>query len=777
MGILTLLKANIRRKKGSFVSVIILMIIISLALTAVLSISESSKTSIANALEYADAPNITTYFSAENMSDELMTSLKSHKLVDRVESLTVANCFLEFNGKKDGNNCYVQKYDSSKFRRLKDDCSDYSNITDKPKKGEIFVTQGYLTRDDVKIGDTLKVYNDYSDKPVMELTIGGIVVEPTNGASTIGWKQAFVSDEDYKTLIDNSEKDYYLLKIYKTENCELNDRQFRRQLNVDTSVIDKAFGSMAREESLYYTGLFSETIISILLVFLVFLMIIVLIMIKHSISTSVEIDYVNLGVLKAMGFSKGKIRIVFVLQYLIAQVIGAVIGFALAVPVAQLFGNIFQPIIAIPNDNTIAVVPSVLILISVLIISGFFILLSTRKISRISPIRAISGFKKEIYFDSRIKVPISKKLISSSLALRQFISNKKRYISTIIIASLLVFFMLTITSLGDTINSKSANEAMGIIYTEISISLKDTDQYDKKEKEIDEVIEKSTNIEKKYMMRSEYMSLNGENIFCFIYKNPQVMNTVTGRAPLYDNEIAITDFISDELGINIGDTVTVSKRGYKADFLITGFIQTTNDVGRAFAMNADGIERMGIDDYDISWVGYSVSDSEHNKEIAKELNNKYRDILECTIENDDSMDGTIEMAILAMKAVIYSLSIIFALVVVIMVCKKSFLQEKTDIGIYKAVGFKIRKLRLQFAVRFLIVALISSTIGSVLSLAFSAKVMSLLLRSIGISSLKIAFTANTFVVPISLICVCFFLFAYIVSRRIKKVDIKELITE
>ena len=210
--------------------------------------------------------------------------------------------------------------------------------------------------------------------------------------------------------------------------------------------------------------------------------------------------------------------------------------------------------------------------------------------------------------------------------------------------------------------------------------------------------------------------------------------------------------------------------------MITGFIQTTSDVGRAFAMNSDGIERMGVEDFYVRWAGYSLSDSGHNKEIAKEMNNRYGDILECTA-TENNMDGTIEMAMLAMKAVIYSLSVIFALVVVIMVCKKSFLQEKTDMGIYKAVGFKIRKLRLLFAIRFLIVALISSIIGSALSVAFSAKVMSLLLRSIGIFYLKIAFTANTFIVLILLICVCFFLFSYIVSRRIKKVDIKELIIE
>ena len=775
MEILTILRANIRRKRGSFISIILLMIIISMAFTAFFSIKESCKTSIADALEYEDAPNITAYFLEKNINEKLMTDLEKHPLVERVEKIMVAGCSLEANGEKDGNTCYILPYDSSKIRRLTDDCSNYSGVTDKPKKGEIFVTQGYLTRENVNLGDTIKFYNDYyADKPVAELTIGGIVVEPINGASTMGWKQVFVSDEDFELLMSNEEQEQSILKIYKSDNCELNDRQFRRQLNIDTSVIDKAEGSIVREESLHYTVLFPEIIISILLVFLVFLAIIVIIMIKHSISTSVEIDYINLGVLKSMGFSKSKIRLVFVLQYLMAQVIGAVIGFILAIPVANIFSDVFQPIIAIPNNNNIAVLHCLLIILGVLLISSFFIFLSTRKIGKISPIRAISGGKKEIYFDSRIKAPISKKLLSASLALRQFTSNKRRYISTVAIASILVFFMLTVTALGDTVNSKSAKEAMGIVYTELDLNLTDPEYYNQHKKEIDGLIERYTHIEKKYMIENEYMSLNGENIFCSIYQTPEVMNIVEGRAPLYANEIVITDFISEELGVRIGDTATVSKGDYKAKFLITGFIQTTNDVGRAFAMNTDGIERMGFDDLEIRWAGYSLSSSENAKQIAKELNRQYGDYLECSADGDN-MDSTIEIALTAMKVMIYSLSIIFALVVVTMVCKKTFLQEKADIGIYKAVGFKVNKLRLQFAVRFLIIALISSAIGAVLSITFSSKVMSLLLRSIGISTLKIAFTANTFAIPILLICICFFVFSYIVSRKIKKVDIKELI--
>lgn len=776
MEVLTILKANIRRKKGSFISVIILMVIISMAFTSFLSIKKSCTESVKNALTYADAANITIYINEHNMSDELMESIENNEMVDRAEKIIAASFDVAFHDEKDSNGYFIQKYDSSKFRRLTDDCSGYSDETGKPKKGEIYVTQGVLTRQYAKMGDTVKVY--YNLTEYVEMKIAGIVVEPTNGASVMGWKQAFVSDEDFETLLQKREEKTYILKIYKKAECQLTDRQFRRQLNMDTFVIDKAIGSITRAESQYYTLLYSDIVISILMVFLVFLMTIVLIVMRHSISTSIEIDYVNLGVLKAMGFSKHKIRSIFVLQYLLAQILGAVIGFVIAIPIVNLFGNIFQPITAIPNENKIAVIPCLLILAGILILSALFVILSTRKINKISPVRAISGGKSEIYFDSRLKAPIEKKLLSSSIALRQFTSNKRRYTGTIVIATVLVFFMVTVTALGDSVNSKSAIEAMGFIYTEINLDLKDADAYDEKAEEIDGIIEKYTKIEKKYMIQSEYISINGENIFCTVYKNPEAMNIIKGRAALYDNEIVITEFISEELGIKMGDTVTVSKGGRQADFIITGYTQCTNDTGRCFNMNLDGVKRMGLEDEKIYYVGYCISDISHLEDIKKELTEKYGAILECDAWDPDSESSDIyNMAIDLMKVVIYSFSIVFALVVTVMVCKKSFLQEKTDIGIYKAIGFKLGRLRLQFAVRFLIVAIISSVIGVGLSMMLSEKLVALLLRSIGISVFKMIFTAKIFALPVLLICGCFFAFSYLVSRRIRNVDVKELITE
>ena len=81
-------------------------------------------------------------------------------------------------------------------------------------------------------------------------------------------------------------------------------------------------------------------------------------------------------------------------------------------------------------DGKISYSKSVFIIVGIILVSMIFIIVITKKVGKISPVRAISGGKSEVYFDSRLNVPISKRGLSFTLAVRQFTSSKKRYIST-----------------------------------------------------------------------------------------------------------------------------------------------------------------------------------------------------------------------------------------------------------------------------------------------------------------------------------------------------------
>lgn len=781
MEILTLLKANIRRKKGSFVSVILLTLIIAMSVTTILSIRESSLSGVVRAHESCGTPDIRANYMALNLSDELIDQVKNDS---RVKSVNVVDTIISEKSVMDD-----KEYTNTMFLMKAGDNTKLLNeklngvIDDAPElqKGEIYVSQGLLTNLGGKVGQTITV-NTLDGKH--EFIVKGIFLDPMFGSSMIGWKSFLVGEDDYSEIeaavlkAETKEKHGLgkIMEIYKADDCTLTNALFRRQLNLDTGFTDMAIGSSTREMLINYTTQAPITICSILMVFIMLLLAIVVIVTVHSISVEIEMNYVTFGVLKAQGFDKNKIRLLFMGQYLMAEVIGAVIGTVLSVPLIGVCSNIFVTITGAPAVMSIPAGIIAVILAALFALSAAAIFFVTMKVNKISPVRAISGAKNEIYFDSRLNAPISKKLLSPSLALRKFTSAKRRYIGTLVIVTLLVFFMMTVTVLANTITSKSAMESMGVLVAEINVTpknkLSDSD-FENVEKEI----ERFTDIKNAYYTNYSYYSFNGEEMMGNVYKDLSFMSALKGRIPEYDNEIAVSPILLEEFELKIGDEVTIGRRGKKDTFLITGTTQLFNDLGRFFIMSEDAAARIG--DYPTLRGNYSLEDGEDeelNQSIADALNEKFGDKLEASAMGE-IMDDTTTAAIKAMQIIIYVFSILFSLIVVHMVCSKAFIQERTDIGIFKAAGFKTSDLRAQFAFRFLIVSVIGSAAGGVLSCLFSGRMLEVMLKSIGVTSVNTNLFFSTFAIPIAIICSSFLIFSYLVSGKIKTVKIRELVTE
>lgn len=778
MEILTYLKANIRYKKGAFISIFLMMMIISASLTAVLSTMDDCEDSIRLAHEAADTGDICVYISDRRYTGELKDALNNHPLVQKAEDVPAVCADLAVIGEHEYENTMfcMKMYDHMKL--IDESGTAYEKETPRLKPGEIYVPKGLLTNIDGKTGDmlTLKTIGG-----TYEFEIKGVVLEPFQGAFVIGFKQMFVSDEDFDTMLadvnaaETKERTAVMhrLMLYKSDSCRLTDAQFRREVNLDTGIIDQGNGSLTRAMSTNYTSLFPKVIAGVLFVFLVLLTVIVLIVMGHSISSGIEMDYVNLGILKACGFLQEQIRLVFVLQYLLAQVLGAGCGIICSFPLIRFLSKALWPITAVIMKNELSLGKSAGVLGAVIVLSGLFIFFITAKVGKISPVRAIAGGRKEVYFDSRLKAPILKKGLSISLAFRQFTSGRRMYGASVLVAAFLVFFMMTMMLLAGALTSKTAAKSIGQPWGECGVEFKKTLSEDKR-KEIEETIENYSAVETAYYWDIDYLSLNGEEVMCTVYRDPKQFAMLKGRAPLYENEIVITDILSEELDLAMGDEVIIGYHDKRKTYLISGIYQCSYDVGQCFGVSSEGAQKMGFQP--VYTAAFCLKQPEMAEEAAKALNQKYGDILEA--EQDAGTIGqTYQAAIDAVRIVIFSFSVMFALVTVQMVCAKIFLREKTDTGIYKAVGFSVSGLRFQFALRFLITAAAGSAAGIVLSVLLSGRLLSGMLRNMGIVNMYVEYTAAAVMIPVVLICACFFLFAYFATGRIKRLEVRELVTE
>lgn len=785
MEILTILKANIKHKKGAFKSVIILMFIITAAMTAIISSNDLTYSSFDKAINEVGAGDLIAWIDSD-LAEDVYDGLESNKNVAdfRVDDNLVTNYYI-INGNeyKNGNSFNMLKWNEH-YKVFNEKLDGFVAEPEPLKNGEVYVPVTFLNLFDCEIGSKITIKTNFGDEV---FHIKGFVQEPVAGAYFIGIKHFFVSDEDFDKMkaekLDKGEKASKLLGSYKliyvdqAKGSFLSTAEFKKSLNETTGIIDNAYLTEATDTMAGYTTIFNEVGAGILYAFIIILFVIVIVIICHSISSGIEMDYVNLGILKANGFTNQKIRMVYILQYMIAQLLGILFGIVAAYPLTVALGRLYLPITGILINSGISVLKIAGLLLGMMAIVCLFVVVLTAKVGKISPVRAISGGTEQIYFDSRMKTQIRKKALSLTLAFRQFTSNKKHYLGTLIISGVLVFFMMSMGLLANCMSSERFMESFGQIAADVEIHF----NKDYADTEFDHVmndIKAIGQVEEYSAMASEYVTLNGGSIWCGFYKNLSSIerSILKGRAPIYDNEIVITEIVAEEYGLSIGDEVTLSTKEGEDTYMVSGFYQSTNDMGMSISMGYDAYKKIGKGTP--VYLGIKLKDSSLAKEIKDMLNEHYSAKLEATLSDEEASRGDlIEVALNGINLFIYIISAIFTLVTVRMVCTRNFLRERTDIGIYKALGFTVRQLRLQFSFRFFIVSVIGAAVGVVFCIFLCPAMMEALLRGIGITNFIADYTLDVILLPVFMICLCFFLFAYMVSGKIKKVEVRELISE
>ena len=297
-------------------------------------------------------------------------------------------------------------------------------------------------------------------------------------------------------------------------------------------------------------------------------------------------------------------------------------------------------------------------------------------------------------------------------------------------------------------------------------------------KEVEEKINDISEIRNSFQINSQYFTVDGEEICGQIVDDTKLFKSITqGRIPKYENEIIITKFVQDLLDKNIGDKVKITYGDETMEYVISGYYQSTSDTGIVFGMSQGAMKRLDKD-YSEMCYDYLVKDEKKINKIVDLLEKDYGEKI--TVRNLAESDNTIETIMFVVDVInyiIYCLTVIFVLVVSIMVCRRMFYKEKKELGIYKSQGFTANYLRLLFSIRFFFVSVFGCVLGIVVNYFLNDKLMGYLLRGLGIYQYESKYTVGSALLPCLVISISYFLFAYIISRKIKKVNVKELVSE
>ena len=820
MEVRTILKQDIKKKKGIFICIALLTLLIVTAFLTIFGVNNEYRSGRKKLIKDTNTENILCYmystFYDSTLNDRIkqVDGVKDSREIITLQSINNNHRIRKGDDPTNLSKIYERNtYVIEKFSDAKDHIklfnSTLTGYTDMPKlqKGEIYLPLGLKDKLNCKIGDYYvddfgismeidETGNKTYESVEYQFKIKGFVASPMMGSYSIGWKEIFISDEDFAEIYDlsvagteviqanhlSTDSNFslvnYVYKVYS--DGTMSDAKLSKTVTLETKLGDLAEGLIIQSQSTHYTGLYISIIGGILVAFVVILVVVVLIVISNSVSGEIESDYKKFGILKALGFSNFKIGLTLSLLYVIAEAIGIVLGLILSIFLKILLGRMFVSNTAVAPHSFISFTNLAVVTLIVLGSSLFFIFIKLLKIKKISPIKAINGNSNDIYFSPKINAPLTKRGLSFSISLKQILFSPVRYLGIALVMAFLAFAMLTGMKAVDLTQAKSVAKSFGIDTSNLYISSFSECPLNKDM--VDEIIsEVSTVAEIDYYSArtSQYFTFDGDQLLGEYTMTPDsILSVYKGRSPIYDNEFVTTRNVCEMYNLKIGDKVRIASKTGEQEFVLVGLIQSSRDTGMTFTITYDGAKKVD-NSVRIHYMTLNVKDESKVDAVIeklKEINNNRYKIYDTRETAMDDL-GEYTTVSLGICAIILVFSSIFALVTIRLITVKSFMQERIDLGIYKANGFNTFKLRNTMAIRFMIVAFLGLIIGCIMSIFLSDIMLGFLLNSLGLGRINSPNKITNMLIVILGGMVIVYLSAYIASRRIKRVSIRELVVE
>lgn len=777
-----------KSQKGSLIGIFMLVLIITASLCAVISVWSNSNDYEKERIEQAGYGDIAYWLSEIPNRDELAAQVEALEEVEKAEvqeMIAFHRYFVQGQTEGVAGSIHLLSWEDcgKNYQVYDEDMEGLQEMPEKLRDGEVYVSPSFCALYDVQTGDTLELLAKEGGTAKV-FTIKGFFEDPVAGSAMMGMKQMFVTENDMQTLsgmLDEAGKyaqgeRYNVFHLFRVKDSVLSDGEFQKIVNTGTDLAAEAGFSYSKETIMGFMLILYHIFAGFLLVFVMVLLVVAMLIIGHSISSGIEQNYMNMGILKAIGYTQHDLRVVWLLQYLIVIVCGMGIGIPVSSFVVRKINRLTITVTGLFVPSDIPIGRSLLALGVILLVMMAFICMKTAKIGRITPIRAIRGGAEDVYFKSRFMAPIRKRGLHFWLAYRQLVSGKKQYISACLVASLLVFFLSLTARMDAWLGPDGKGLMDSFSASRYDLGVKCTDE--ETAEEIEEILEERAGITDSYQFVMNRASVGQIEYLMNIISEPEYFNVLLGRSCLYQNEIVVTQSVADELRIGTGDTVAVAFGGKELDFIVSGIYQCANDMGENFGISKEGFERFLEPDAEKEsyYTYYLFQNAAMTEEIAEFLKETYGD----GVFIDENTWSGVDIIILALSTLMvfmYFVTIVFVLITVTLTGSKILYKEQHDLGIYKSLGYESGKLRLAFSLRFVIVSAAGSAMGILMSAALTDMFAGAMLKMCGISRFTSHLSPFRMALPAMIVSALFFLFAWFAAGRVRKVEPGILIVE
>ncbi len=518
-------------------------------------------------------------------------------------------------------------------------------------------------------------------------------------------------------------------------------------------------------------------------VFALIIMMICMIMIVFTINNNISRDIVNIGVLRAAGYTVRQIRTALTAEYVVIGLIGSAVGTALTYVFFPVMEQAFIREISggiIWKDRLYPVITFGVLagVVLFMIAAAFF---STKKIKELHPATALRfGLKSNSFKKNHLPLSETKGELNFLLAMKGSLQNMGQNIT--------IFFIVTAVSFVTMISGLLYyNTKVDITYFQRMIQGDSPDIY---------VYPEDNSCDSAYRMIDKIQGISGvwqaygldyvtagtggmdidliyvtdpDHVYCGIYE---------GEIMRRDNEVVVGSTVAAKLGVGVGDEITVEYGHASRRYLVTGLQQ--NIMSSRLYMTDKAAQKLGVDtvynslrvrveEADFGNVDNVISRIEAMEPGISRIRNNFRELR--------SNDYTPVLAVAMGVYIMVILSIATVVFVIRLLLKTVFIKKEREFGIKKAVGFTSTQLRYQLSLSLMPTTIIAAVAGSSAGYILLDPLFTLILGGYGIRNADLLLQPLLIPVTVVSVTLVMFVFSFIMSRRMKKLSAYKLIQE
>lgn len=764
---------NFRNKKAQTIIILLIVLLSTMLINGALSIIVTIKEPINDLVKECRLPETMVY--TQELPDEILDELvEDFESIDDVEHVYKTNRYYSGEDKFVGNRkmdalLFLTEYNTESHKNIR--CIDGSVDVSLFSDSQCAIAGCVANNQDIKVGDTITIKFSEGEKAY---EVAGIYADPDNLSI------AFASNMYVKHLPENLPANTVLAVdvkdgvdpfVVETAYRRAHDGKIPGQIVTLESRIDQQMMMVnILGGVLLGIGIGSFGICLLIIVFIV--------------RNAVLSDTKKIAIYKTYGYQYKDIVEMYVCFCSIVVLTGSILGVLASMFFATaVLEGVFTDMGANVSLNPLFPGAASVVVITALV--SWCIWIVVRKTKNIKPVYALRG----VASSTKKRKSLAGSKVSFSpfgIAVRS-IFRDKRGAAGIAIASIAVVFLtnMAMLALEGALHMEEENDYwLGIPSSQIMIEMNDVSKLD----DLLEMLKNDPNVEKvapwvleRGVMLPWHEGVRDTTMYLGIYEDFDEVNlaVLEGRNPKTKDEIALASKMANDLNLKVGDYMTLSLDGNEdVPMLVTGIYQTFYDLGKNGRVLADAYIDRNVDmDYEKIAV-YLKSDVDEQLFIEQ-----YTNIVgdsASVMKREECCKSIMTMIAspqkIAIPPVVALIILIGGISIFSIVLLRNMKNEKTN-QIYKSLGYTTRDLYLSNIWYVAIIGILAMAVGIPALLLSFEKIMILALNVFGMREYKVNINVCSLVITNVITLVCFILSSIISSRRLNKLNVRDLVIE